>query len=438
MKKLVWRFLLASALAGTAPTAAAQKEYRYRNEFSTGEEAERIFGVPPYHNRKDPQLNAGDFRFELGSKLDCGKIDLVANFQGQFRELQQQLSSLIPKDPKEALDFMSRSAFISLCYAYPTVCAQLRHDWLSIQGKLNLRARACAAVDRFIDNQADKGARQLRAEALANCVDKRSSSNGGDVAAALSFCQSDPSAGLLLRDFQTGVMRRMRGQKQKVLKSILSFAKDDTSYDFLASFLGEIQVGTDGGGWVPLFDRGLLRPADVADTFLTKGQSIICEQLSDVFRGRLVASSVYEREVVAVIKAKLNTQTLDDLSDLARADRHIACLALGRAIGKEAAIKAASRYESSVSTGLLNTAIPESLRAEYRDRSLSAFPAMRQALEGEVIPSVEQVRGEVALFAKLQRAKTALLARETNRARLRNAIGDAQSASECSDSLSCN
>jgi hypothetical protein len=90
-----------------------------------------------------------------------------------------------------------------------------------------------------------------------------------------------------------------------------------------------------------------------------------------------------------------------------------------------------------MSTGLLNTAIPEPLRAEYRDRSLSAFPAMRLALQGENIPAVETVRSEIAAFAHLQRTKTTILAAETNRAKLKNSMGDAQSASECADSLSC-
>jgi hypothetical protein len=354
--------------------------------------------------------------------------------QGQFNELQDQLRELIPTKDNVG-EFITKSAFITMCYAYPSICAQLRHDWLSIQGKLNLRAQACAAIDKFIDSQADKGARQLKSEALADCVSKKSRDTG-DVAAALSFCQTDPKAGLIFRDFQSGLLRSIAGEKQKVLKSILSFAKDETSYNFLSSFLGEIEVGTEGG-WVPLFDKGLLRPSDVADTFLTKGQTAVCGGLENILSGRYVATDVYETEVANVAKRKLNAQTLADLNDLSNADRQIACLALGRAIGKEAAQKAASRYESAVSTGLLNTAIPEPLRAEYRERSLSAFPAMRQALEGEVIPSIERVRSDLAEFARLQRAKTSILASETNRARLKNIMGDGQSASACTDSLSC-
>lgn len=425
---------VALAPVALAPVALAQTEYRYKNEFSTGEEAKRRFGQSPYHNRNDPKLDVGRFQFELGSKLECGRIDIQANVRGQFKELQQQLQALVPTTDT-AQDFITASAFITICYAYPTICAQLRHDWLSIQGKLNLRAQACAAVDKFIDNQADKGARQLKSEALANCVSERAKSNG-DVAAALSFCQTNPKAGLVFRDFQSGMLRSFGNEKQKVLKSILSFAKDETSYDFLSSFLGEIEVGTQGG-WVPLFDKGLLRPADVADTFLTKGQGLICGQLQSILKSRYAPSGVYETEVVNVVKRKLNAQTLADLEDLASADRQVACLALGRAIGKEAAQKAASRFESAVSAGLLNTAIPESLRDEYRDRAISAFPAMRKALEGEEIPSVERVRSDLSEFARLQRAKTRILASETNRARLKNAVGDGQSESQCADSLSC-
>jgi hypothetical protein len=429
-------FLIWMISAGISSTALAQKEYQYKNDFSTGEEASRRFGIPQNHNRSDPKLEAGEFKFELGNKLECGNIDIKANIKGQFNELQKQLEELVPKTPGAALELAKTGAFITTCYAYPTICAQLRHDWLSIQGKLNLRAQACAAVDKFIDNQAEKGSRQLRSEAVAKCVHDRAG-NSGDVASALKSCQEDQgNTRLPMRDFQTGLMRSFGNEKQKVLKSMLSFAKDDTAYEFLSGFLGEIQVGSEGG-WEPLFEKGIVRPADVADTFLSKGQSLVCNRIPEILAGRYVASGVYEDAVVAVVKRKLNAQVTRDLSDLPAADKDIACLALGRAVGKEAALKASSRYESVVSTGLLNTAIPEPLRAEYRDRSLSAFPAMRLALEGESIPPVEAVRSEIAAFARLQRTKTTILASETNRAKLKNIMGDKQSATECADSLSC-
>jgi hypothetical protein len=413
--------------------AHAQKEYRFKNEFSTGAEAERFFGLTPKHSRNDPKLDAGGFQFEVGSKLECGKIDVTANIKGQFKELQDQLYGLIPQNASEAKDLLARSAFTTICYAYPTICAQLRHDWLSIQGKLNLRAQACAAVDKFIDTQANKGSNQLKAEAIARCVEQEAGSSG-DVASALQKCQG--KSGLAMRDFQTGLIRDFGNGKQKVLKSILSFARDATSYDFLVSFLGEIQVGTEGG-WVPLFDRGLLRPADVADTFLTKGQSLVCSQMEPIFAGRFRPSGVYETEVASLVMKKLSPQTAADLEELAQTDRQVACLALGRAVGKEAALLASARYESTLSTGLLNTAIPEPLRVEYRERAIAAFPALRQAIEGEDIPSVERVRNDLAQFAKLQRTKTKILAGETNRARLVNSLGDGRSASDCADSLSC-
>jgi hypothetical protein len=40
-----------------SPKAHAQKEYRFKNEFSTGAEAERQFGLPPRHFRNDPKID---------------------------------------------------------------------------------------------------------------------------------------------------------------------------------------------------------------------------------------------------------------------------------------------------------------------------------------------------------------------------------------------
>ena len=197
-----------------ATNAFGQKEYSYKNEYSTGDEAQRQFGMQPYHSRNNPKLDAGNFKFELGSKLECGKLDVTANVRGQFKELQDQLFKLIPQKASEAALLLERSAFTVMCYAYPTICAQLRNDWLSIQGKLNLRAQACAAVDKFIDNQAEKGSRQLKSEAVAKSVQNKVGTPVGptewdgvyDVSMALKSCQEDKT-GLALRDFQTGMMR---------------------------------------------------------------------------------------------------------------------------------------------------------------------------------------------------------------------------------------
>jgi hypothetical protein len=413
--------------------AFAQSQFQYKNDFSTTEEAQRAFGFAPLSSKNDPSLNAGSFKFDLGSKLECGKLDINANFRGQWQELQSQLRELIP-NKNNAPTYLTQGALLTVCYAYPTICAQLRHDWLSIQGKLNLRAQACAAVDKFIDSQADKGARQLRSEAQAACVREESLKRGVDMAMALKTCQT--KTGLAMRDFQTGVMRKFGNEKQRVLRSILAFAKDETSYDLLTAFLGEILVNTDGG-WEPLYDKGLLRPADVADTFLTKGQGIACARLADALNGRLVTSNTYETDVVAVIKRRFTRDVIEDLDVLSTPDRKIACLALGRAIGREAALRASARYESAVATGLLNTAIPEPLRDEYRARSLTAFPALRSAIESESIPSVEAVRADLAAFANVQRRKTALLAAAASRGRLKNAQGDADARTDCTDSLTC-
>jgi|GEM_PF-3363273 len=434
----VRRALQVSALAACvlAGPAWAQREFQYKNEFSTADEAARTFGISPRHDRQDPTLDAGGFRFDLGSSLECGNIDIQAKFEGQWRELQEQLKDIVP-NKDNAGRYIKTATFLAICYAYPTICAQLRHDWLSIQGKLNLRSQACSAVDKFIDNQADKGARQLRSEAQAQCARENLGKFNGDMASSLQFCQKDAQiSGLKLRDFQTGVTRAMAGTKQKVLKSMLSFAKDETSYTFLSTFLGEIVVNTDGR-WEPLFDKGLMRPADVADAFLTRGQGLACARVGDILKGRYTTSNVYEVEVAQIIRRKLSAAVVEDLDVLSAPDRQLACLALGRAVGREAALKATAKYESLVSTGLLNTAIPEPLRVEYRDRIGAAFPALRAALESEDIPTVDAVRGEVAAFARAQRAKTALLAAEANRGRTQNALGDANGTSECIDSLTC-
>lgn len=410
---------------------AAQESYRYDRQTQASDYARRYFG-PEEHYDRSPSVDMGRFRAGVSSKLDCGRLDFEGNFAAEFKNLQKQIEAL----GQNPIDLVSKGAMMATCYAYPTVCAQLRHDFLAIQSNLNLRAQACRAIDDFIDSSADKGAKQLRAEAQAECVQGKLGAM--TPAEALRECQNS-THGLPLRDFQAGLEKRFTTQSQKVLQAIVAFSKTDDkpTYHFLASVLGEIEVQQDGY-WQPVFEKGMSRPSDVAARFLAEGQSRVCTDLEAIVGRRLRArDSVPENTVDDIITRRLTTEDVARLGDLEAEDRRLACAALGRAIGQLAAEKAAAKATAVLASGLLNTAIPNSLRDEYRGRGQNAFDALRQAIASDQIPPVEEVRRAIDQLARATREKNRLIASQISRGRLENYREETSTRSDCTDTLSC-
>lgn len=414
-----------------SPTVWAQEVYRYDRQTKASDYARRYFG-PEEHYDRSPYVDMGRFRAGVSSKLDCGRLDFEGNFAAEFKNLQKQIEAL----GQNPVDLVGKGAMMATCYAYPTVCAQLRHDFLAIQSNLNLRAQACRAIDDFIDSSADKGAKQLRAEAQAECVQGKLASM--TPAEALRECQNS-SYGLPLRDFQAGLEKRFTNQSQKVLQAIVAFSKTDDkpTYNFLASVLGEIEVQRDGY-WQPLFEKGLAKPYDVAARFLAEGQTRVCQDLENLIGKRpRPRDSLPENTVDDIISRRLTRDDVERLGDLEPEDRRLACAALGRAIGQLAAEKASAKAEAVLASGLLNTAIPNSLRDEYRGRGQNAFEALRKAVASDQIPPLEEIRRAITQLATVTREKNRMIASQISRGRLENYREEAAAASDCVDTLSC-
>jgi hypothetical protein len=406
--------------------------YRYENTIESSRLARDLFGTNKEFNRA-PGVDLGSFRAGVSSRLDCGRLDITADIEGQLQAIKKQLEKMIPRNAADARRLASTSAMLTLCYAYPTVCAQLRHDFLSLQGNLNLRAQACQAIDKYIDNQADRGAMQLRAEAQAECVSQKVG-GGLDTARATAECQD--KTGLPLRDFQAGLEKRFTSGKQKVLTAIVGFAREQVHYDLLASMLGEIEVQPDGY-WQPLFSKGLLRPADAAGNFLATGQQAACNDLNALIAGRSSVPVPYSAFLKDVAVRKLSNVDAENLADLGAQDRRLACLALGRALGREAAEQGSARLESVMASGLLNVAVPVALRDEYRSRVNTAFPALRAALLAEQVPPVDEVRRAISDLASATRSKNRLMAASMSQGRIVNSRSELEVRTDCVDTLSC-
>ena len=428
--------IVALLLVWCSTRVTAQEVYQYDRRTRASDFARDFFG-PAGTNQRIPEVDMGHFSAGVSTRLDCGKIDIDADFNGEFKKLQQQLKALVPDDPAKAVALASQGAMMTICYAYPTVCAQLRHDFLSMQTNLNLRAQACKAMDDYIDSSADKGAKQLRAEAQSECVSTKVAAGSG-ISAATRDCQE--AKGLPLRDFQAGMEKRFTDQKQKVLKAMVDFAKtnDQPTYEFLAATLGEIEVQKDGY-WQPMFEGGMRRPHDIARDFLAVAEEKACgSKLGELLGHKPTAREpTAEAAVNEAITRRLSQEDVQNLGDLTDEDRRLACAGLGRALGQVAAKTASAKAEAVLASGLLNTAIPNSLRDEYRTRGTGAFDALKKAIDSDQIPPVEEVRAAIAQLARATREKSRLMASRLSQGRLENYRQETNQQSDCTDTLSC-
>jgi hypothetical protein len=430
-------FLLASVLFVIGESLFAQAAiYRYERDTQASDFARSFFGSPTRFSASK-SLSLGSYSASAATSLDCGNLDITANFHQEFKRLQEQIKQILPSSASDWQSLGGKMAMLSICYAYPTICAQLRHDFLSLQGNLDLRAQGCKAIDTYLNSQGDVGAKQLRAEAQAHCIDSQLK-GGADLASASAECQG--KSGLALRDFSAGLEKKFSRKKQKVLDSMLRFAKSDdkATYTFLSTMLGEVEVQEDGY-WQPLFDKGMLHPHEVAQNFLAEGESKACAKLEKVLSGSLGArpGDLVGSTIVSVIKTRLSKEDVRNLDDLSEADRALSCAGLGRAIGQVAAEKASAKAEAVLASGLLNTSIPDDLRQEYSARSGNAFKALLKAIESDQIPPLDEVRSAIASLAKATREKNRAIASLIGHAKGSNAEADSDEKVGCTDTIDC-
>jgi hypothetical protein len=429
--------LLLLSFSGLFPEniALAQEQYtRVQGRYRASDLAKKHFGNPPPYP-SSLGTNFASVQLGVRSTLDCGRIDVVTDFNAQFAKIREQITGFT--DNIEG--YISAAPMMILCYTQPQVCALLRHDHFQFAQNLNLRAQACAAIDKYIDNQADKGARQLRSEAKKNCVENALQS-GSDMASATGKCERNTDTGFPLRDFSQSVRRvqLQLGQKQRALFAMLQNVQEESTYDFMVALLGEIEVQTDGS-WQPLWPNRMLKPREVASNYIRRATDLICSaQLRNTLQAApLNASSGRPPTIESTISKYLTSEDADLLDDLFEEDKRLACAALGRALGLISAKQVSAHHDSIFASAITNTAVPSALRDEYRARARNAFEALERSLNAEQIPNLESVRENIRELARYMRAANRASGASLTKARSINQSEKDNDRNDCIDSHSC-
>lgn len=374
--------------------------------------------------------------------LKCGQLDIDAftNINNYKKIFNDMLNNVEGNLQQIASSLPGAAPMLAICYASPTLCAELRHDSFMFNQKLGFQTSACSEVDKFIDNRADQGSRTLKSESIAKCM-RDHSSEGSNVA----FDECRQKSGLALQDFQRALEDVQTTSQQKLLDSIVNYqayisksAPVYDAYNELIKLEGETNVNSDGTYQKTYPSGVVISPDKLAGKYLNSGSSISCDvkTLQDYINGNNTGYDLFTKNLSYVAKKNLSDNDIYDLNSLSKDDFGIACAALGRSLAKESGYISANQMQSSVALGMANPAIPEPMKQQVKLETDVNIKALYQSLDAENIPTVKQVQNIIHNLALATRARNQSIA-----AGVSNQISHGQMQkwkdTDCNDTVSC-
>jgi hypothetical protein len=432
MKGLKWfYFTIGFLLVGFHPSYGAKDDSHVNLKASirASELATEMFGPIPPEEAKKMALNVGRIGISINSRLNCGRMDIGASIEGEFKQVERQLKTSL-KQIEGMVTNPGRLALGIICYYKPNVCSYIRHLSGLMQESINLQFDACQAIDNYIDDQAAKGMKMRRSEAIEACL-----SSGPLTAEKIRECQKEESRA---RDLLYPFKRRFTNHNQKLLKETLSLVKKSDNYNLWARLLGEVEIKRDGW-WSSLYPKDFLKPDDFASNVLIASRKGACDYKSlesIIGSGGIVPNDgTINPYIERVIREKISKSLVRDLKSLPEVDARRACNSLGESIAELAIKRAVADGRTTLAAALANDAIPDDLKVFYQDRSDKTFSSISAAIKAkDVVPLAKNIRNISHLakaFRRLQREKAATLSSKRT-------FNDERALKEsCEDELSC-
>lgn len=400
-----------------------------RERIKASDLATEMFGpIPPEEARKIA-LNLGRIGISINSRLNCGKMDIAASIEGEFKEVERQLKTSL-KQIEGMVTNPGRLALGVICYYKPNVCSYIRHLSGLIQESINLQFDACQAVDTYIDDQATKGMKQRRSEAIEACL-----SAAPITAEKIRECQREESRA---RDLLYPFKRRFTDHNQMMLKKVLTVIKKSDNYNLWARILGEVEIKRDGW-WTSLYPMDLLKPDDFTSNVIITSKKDACDydSLESIIKSGGIISSdgTINPYIKRVIREKLPLSIVKDLKSLPEVDTQRACNSLGKSIAELAIGRAVADGRTTLAAAMANDAIPDDLKIFYQNRSDKTFSSISESIKArDVIPlskNIRNIRQLAKAFRNLEREKAATLSSK------RTFNSERALKETCEDELSC-
>ena len=391
MKQFLCLMALLSLLHAPLAFSAGEK-VDYSQVYTSSEAAGWFFGpTRTVEQQKKAALNIGRVNLRVRTTLQCGKLDLKTSLQAGLENMRDQLSSAA----NQLRGMLTNGGVVIavVCYYKPNICAHVRHFSAMLQEDLNLQFQACNAMDTFINEQADKGAKEVKAQAFSECMaGKGNNPSAQDV----KQCQNASGSSLnLLAPFNGSKSNSI----QKVLSSLLTYVNKSENYDLWARVLGEIELKKDGY-WVRLFPKDMLRPEDVVVNIAADAKQSSCNtaDLRKIIQDQATGGDDYSKFVRRVIRENVAESIVKDLESMPAADRAMGCQSLADAIAKLAVKRAVSEGRSDMAAALTNPALPADLRSLYGEQSRETFKTIEERSE---VLKPREITDVLQMIAKL-------------------------------------
>lgn len=392
MKQILKIIAIILALFGAGRAIAAGETIDYSKVYSSSEAAGIFFGPSrTVEQQKRAALNVGRINLRVRTSLQCGKLDLKTSLNAGLENMKDQLSTAA--NQMKGMLTNGGVVIAAVCYYKPNICAHVRHFSAMLQEDLNLQFNACNAMDGYINDQADKGAKEIKAQAFAECL---STAGNKPSSQDVKNCQDRAGSSLNLLSPFDG---KKFNNTQEVLKSLLTVVKKSENYDLWSRVLGEVELKKDGY-WVRAFPKDLLRAEDIVVNLAADAKASACNtvDLRKIITDQAGPADDYARFVRRVIKENITETTIKNLESMPAGDRAMACQSLGDAIARMAAKRVASEGRSDLLAALKNPALPGDLRDLYGEQSRETFKTIEdraEVLKARELPDV------VAMISKL-------------------------------------
>lgn len=408
-------------------------DFEYKKTYKAEDMARRFFGPGTEKELEKQAIDLGSVSLDVRTEINCGNIDLVASAQSQFKQIDDTLKAFFNSLKDTPLTSL---ALLALCTDQAELCTYVRDLNANFFKKLKMDFDACQAIDSYLYSRAEEGARTIKANKIAECIQEKS--HGGKYTKEIiDTCKSDVSKESKSRNLLKPFSDTLADGEQNVLKSILIASKSSDHYELLSPILGEVRL-YQNGYWSRAFPNGQLSANDVTTNFLAKGQSKICNTAdlrTFIKSGDLNGLKGMDLYIAKSIKRKITPEVLKDLESLPDYSREIVCQRLGDAIAAISLKEFESETKSIMVASLKNNALPDPIRVFYQNDIGPTFDSIRRKIESREIPSLEESIKKLSMLGSDYRRRAQENASRASKAKIQNKKSEKEM--ECIDTLTC-
>ena len=287
MKRIISILLFSLFFAASFHAAATEDIQNYQSQF-TSDDVLSSFGQQRTYHDPLPYQGGWGIDAQLNTNIECGKIQFSTNIQSTIDKLKKLPNAIIDYIGGSFPALIDAAPILALCSTDPVMCSELKNLNLKLDADIGLQTNSCNAINKYIDNQSDKGKMEAYNKELQSCVTQKSGGDPKQMLEAMNSCQNsvDPN-NVLVADIINRKMNTTLTKAQNIIHSVLSSAghmvtqNDNDRYALLNASLGEMQLQVNGGV-VPVLpsNNTIISPNDVAQFFLARSSSIACDNNS--------------------------------------------------------------------------------------------------------------------------------------------------------------